>query len=91
MTPNQKIEVWDQDTEWTVRVIGTQRNSNNNKIVIVNKNKPRIRLEIDAPGICSAGENQRRQGREAIQSALYLLQRALKSGLTLGGFQVNRR
>jgi hypothetical protein len=91
MTPIQKINVWDQDTEWTVRIIGTQRNPSNNKIVIVNKNKPRIRLEIDAPGICSAGESQRRQGREAIQSTLYLLQRGLKSGVVLSGFRVVRR
>jgi len=86
MTQNKKIKVWDQDAEWTVKVTGTERNPDNNKIVIVNKNKPFIRLEIDAPGICSAGENQRRAGRDAIQSALFMLQRALKSGVVLSGF-----
>ena len=91
MATNQEIRVRDDDREWIVKIIGTQKNPNNNKIVVVSKNKPRIHLEIDAPGICSAGENQRRHGREAIQSALGMLQRTLKSGLGLSGFRVVRR
>ena len=48
---------------------------------------PRIQIEIDAPGIESAGEEQRPLGRKLIQDLLTDLQKALDSPSGLGGFR----
>jgi hypothetical protein len=48
--------------------------------------RPHIRLEIDAPRIRSAGGDQLRLGRQAIQAAVSALQEALDSPSALPGF-----
>ena len=71
---------------WTVSVDGEANNPGGDKITVCRHDSPRVVLEIDVPGIRSAGEDQRRQGREAIQEALVALQEALESPSALAGF-----
>ncbi|MCH7542741.1 MAG: hypothetical protein IIB65_03800 [Proteobacteria bacterium] len=71
---------------WTVGINGTTNEPNGDQIVVVRHDRPHIRLEISAPGIRSAGEDQLRQGRQAIQDAVTALQEALDSPSALAGF-----
>ncbi|MEC4681345.1 MAG: hypothetical protein VST67_11705 [Nitrospirota bacterium] len=73
---------------WTVGINGTQNNPDADQIVVMRHDRPHIRLEIDAPRIRSAGDNQLRQGRQAIQAAVSALQEALDSPSALPGFRL---
>lgn len=72
---------------WFVHISGEAGKPNNDKITVIRYDSPQIRLEIDAPGIRSAGEDQLRQGRQAIQAAVTALQEALDSPSALPGFR----
>ena len=72
---------------WTVGINGTTGEPEADQIVVVRHDRPHIRLEIDAPGIRSAGEDQLRLGRQAIQDAVTALQEALDSPSALPGFR----
>ena len=72
---------------WTVGVHGDAGNPEQDKLYLVHHSAPRIHLEIDVPGIRSAGEDQRIQGRKAIQDTLDALQEALDSPSALAGFR----
>ena len=72
---------------WFVSINGTAGEPEGDKITIRRHDPPRVVLEIDAPGIRSAGEDQRQQGREAIREVLAALQEALDSPSGLGGFR----
>ena len=76
----------DARSGWTVSINGTRDDPDADQIVVVRHDQPHIRLEISAPGIRSAGEDQLRQGRQAIQVAVTALQQALDSPTALPGF-----
>ncbi len=71
---------------WTVGINGTSGDPDADQIVVTRHDRPHIRLEISAPGIRSAGEDQLRWGRQAIQAAVTALQEALDSPSALPGF-----
>ena len=71
---------------WFVHISGEAGDPGGDKIVVVRRDHPQIRLEIDAPGIRSAGEDQMGQGRRVIQDAVTALQEALDSPSALPGF-----
>ena len=62
---------------WVVHISGEAGNPDDDKIIAIRRDPPQIRLEIDAPGIRSAGEDQMHQGRQLIQDAVSALQEAL--------------
>lgn len=72
---------------WIVGVSGDASDPSRDKITITYRGTPRIFLEIDAPGIRSAGEDQRSHGRKLIQAAVTALQEALVSPSALAGFR----
>lgn len=72
---------------WHVGVTGDAGDPTNDKIYLIRHDPPRIHLEIGAPGIRSAGEDQRKLGRQAIQKAVTALQEALDSPSVLAGFR----
>jgi len=74
-------------TGWFVSVSGEAGEPNGDKISGIRHDPPRIHLEIDAPGIRSAAEDQKGQGRLAIQNAVTALQEALDSPSALPGFR----
>ena len=71
---------------WFVSISGDARESNGDKISVTRRDPPHIHLDISAPGIRSAGEDQLRLGRQAIQAAVTALQEALDSPSALPGF-----
>ena len=71
---------------WTVGINGTSDDPGADQIVVTRHDRPHIRLDISAPGIRSAGEDQLRLGRQAIQAAVSALQEALDSPSALPGF-----
>ena len=71
---------------WTVGINGTTDEPDGDQIVVTRHDRPGIYLEISAPGIRSVGEDQLRQGRQAIQDAVTALQEALDSPSALPGF-----
>ncbi len=73
-------------TGWAVRINGESLHPEADQIVVLRRDSPHIRIEISAPGIRSAGEDQLRQGRQAIQAAVTALQEALDSPSALPGF-----
>lgn len=72
---------------WSVHIEGEAGNPQGDKITVFRHDAPRIRLEIDAPGIRSAGADQMQPGRQAIQEAVNALQAALDSPSALPGFR----
>ncbi len=74
-------------TGWVVRIKGEPLHPEADQIVVLCRDSPHIRLEIDAPGIRSAGSDQLQQGRQAIQAAVTALQEALDSPSALPGFR----
>ena len=72
---------------WTVGISGDTGKPDWDKITLTRHDPPQIVLEIDAPGIRSAGEDQRLHGRRMIQEALFALQEALDSPSALAGFR----
>ena len=70
---------------WYLHVSGTGGEPEEDRIAVVRRRVPQIRLEIDAPGIRSAGEDQIRQARLAIQAAVTALQEALDSPSAIAG------
>ena len=72
---------------WTVGINGTADDPDADQIVVTRLDRPHIRLEIDAPRIRSAGEDQLRLGRQAIQAAVSALQKALDPPSALPGFR----
>jgi len=72
---------------WVVHIDGEVSDPSGDKITVFREESPRIRLEIDAPGIRSAGEAQKNLGRKAIQDAVIALQKALDSPSALPGFR----
>ena len=74
-------------TGWTVSISGEANNPEADKITVVHSDPPRIHLEIDAPGIRSAGADQLRLGRQVIQAVVTALQEALDSPSALPGFR----
>ena len=74
-------------TGWVVSINGVGGDPAGDQIIAIRHDPPRIRLEIDAPGIRSAGGDQLRQGRRAIQEAVTDLQAALDSPSALPGFR----
>ena len=71
---------------WVVSISGENNNPDNDKITVIRRDAPRIRLEIDAPGIRSSGKDQKHLGRRLIQDAVTALQEALDSPSALPGF-----
>ena len=71
---------------WFVHISGEAGNPNRDQIVAIRRDSPQIRLEIRAPGIRSAGEDQNHQARLAIQAVATALQEALDSPSALPGF-----
>ena len=74
-------------TGWVVSISGEPKDPEADLIVVLRRDPPHIRVEISAPGIRSAGEDQLRQGREAIQAAVTALQEALDAPSALPGFR----
>ncbi len=74
-------------TGWVVSISGESMDQEADQIVVLCRDSPHIRLEISASGIRSAGEDQLRQGRQAIQAAVTALQEALDSPSALPGFR----
>ena len=74
-------------TGWVVSISGEAGDPEADQIVVLRHDSPHIRLEISAPGIRSAGKDQLRQGRQAIQAAVIALQEALDSPSVLPGFR----
>ena len=74
-------------TGWVVSISGESMDQDADQIVVLRRDPPHIRLEISAPGIRSAGEDQLRRGRQAIQAAVTALQEALDSPSALPGFR----
>ena len=66
-------------TDWVLSISGKAWEPNDDKISVIRRDPPHIRLEISAPGIRSAGADQLQQGRQAIQDAVTSLQEALDS------------
>ncbi len=72
---------------WIVGINGTQDKSEEDKLTLTRHDPPRVFLEIDVPGLRSAGEDQRLMGRVAIREVLESLQEALDSPSALAGFR----
>ena len=72
---------------WVVHISGETGDGGGDKITVIRRDPPQIRLEIDAPGIRSAGEDQKDRGRRVIQDAVTALQEALDSPSALPGLR----
>lgn len=71
---------------WDLHIIGEANNPDGDQVVLIRHDSPQIRLGIDAPGIQSAGEDQKHQARQAIRDAVTAIQQALASPSGLPGF-----
>ena len=72
---------------WFVHISGETGDPNGDRVIVIRRDPPQIRLEIDAPGIRSAGGDQNYLGRQMIQAAVTALQEALDSPSALPGFR----
>ena len=72
---------------WVVHVSGDLGNPEADKVAVIRRDPPQIHLEIDVPGIRSAGADQVQLAREAIQAAVSDLQQALDSPSALPGLR----
>ena len=77
----------DAECRWVVSIRGEAQDSSLDVITLSRVDRPRIRLEIDAPSIRSAGEDQAPLVRQAIQDTVNALQEALDSPSALPGFR----
>jgi hypothetical protein len=75
----------DQSMNWYVSISGEAENPERDRVTVIRYDLPRIFLEVDAPGVRSAGDNQPRMVRQAIQDALNALQEALDTLSALPG------
>ncbi len=73
--------------EWTIYLDGKSGDPSQDRICITCLGSPRIVLEVECPGIRSAGEGQRDKVRAAIKGALADLDKALDSPMALPGLQ----
>ena len=72
---------------WIVGINGTRDKPEEDKLTLTRHDPSRVFLEIDVPGLRSAGEGQRLMGRVAIHEVLISLQEALDSPSALAGFR----
>jgi len=73
---------------WVLSINGTANDSDGDQITLIRYDPPRIQLEIDVPGIRSAGEDQNHQAHLAIQAAVTALQEALDPPSALPGLRL---
>ncbi len=73
-------------SEWSLHITGDANKPETDQIILIRERaEKRIRVEIDAPGLQSAGPDQIRLARQKIQAALDTLQAALDSPTALPG------
>ncbi len=73
--------------EWTIYLDGKSGDPSQDRICITCLGSQRIVLEVECPGIRSAGDRQIDQARKAIRKALEALDDAVDSPTALPGLQ----
>lgn len=84
------VDSKDASKKWVTHVSGTLNLPQEDRLILIRHGSPRVLLEIDVPGLQSAGDDQRQMGREAIRQVLNSLQEALDSPTALAGFRSDR-